>query len=182
MLIEQLFSSGLMAMGPSKSEPARQVGIFRQEAVAHLPGMRTAEMEKFRWIVGEWSYENSVPATRLSPSYTDVGSCTFSLCESDAWICIVEPDGRKVRHITYDPLSQQWIYLLARGSYGLLRSVDGWVRDRVVFVGSMTMLGINCQWRMIWTKRHRDSFGFTNEEFLANGSWAYIDEWRFTRK
>jgi hypothetical protein len=182
MLIEELFSRGLMAMGTSKSEPTRQVGVFRPEAVAHLPAIRSAEMEKFRWIVGEWNYENHVPATRISPSYTDVGCCSFSLCEKGGWICIVEPDGCNIRHITYDPLSQQWIYLLTRGSYGLLRSPDGWIEDRIVFTGSMTMVGINCEWRMAWTKLHEDSFGFINEERLEDGSWAYIDSWCFTRK
>jgi hypothetical protein len=51
-----------------------------------------------------------------------------------------------------------------------------------VFVGSMTMVGINCEWRITWAKQHQDSFGFTSEELLGDGSWAYIDEWRFTRE
>ena len=182
MLIEELFSRGVMTMGASKSEPTRQVGVFRPEAVAHLPAIRTAEMERFRWIVGDWNYENHVPATRVSPGYSDIGRCSFSLCEKSGWICIVEPDGGNVRNITYDPLSHQWIYLVTRGSYGLLRSSEGWVRDRIVFSGSMTMVGINCEWRMTWTKQHQDSFGFMNEELLDDGSWAYIDEWRFTRR
>ena len=182
MLIEELFARGVMTMGPSKSESARQVGVFRPEAVANLQAARTAAMEKFGWIVGEWKYENHVPATRLSPSYTDAGSCRFSLCEKSGWICIVEPDGANVRHITYDPLSEQWIYLLTRGSYGLLRSPEGWIGDRIVFAGSMTMVGINCEWRMVWSRPHQDAFGFINEELLGDGSWAYIDEWRFTRK
>jgi len=50
----------------------------------------------------------------------------------------------------------------------------------------MTMLGINCDWRMIWTRRRTDDFGFVNEERIDDGSgpysWAYIDEWRFRHK
>ncbi len=34
---------------------------------------------------------------------------------------------------------------------------------------------------MEWWKRDYDSFGFTNQELLPEGSWTYIDEWRFTR-
>jgi hypothetical protein len=182
MLIEELFSRGLMTMGPSRTDPARQVGVFRPEAVAKLPALRAEQMETFRWIAGEWGYENSVPATTLSPAYTDVGSYRFSVCEKDSWICVVGPDGREARHITFDPLSQQWIYVLLQGSYGILRSREGWRGNRIVFSGLMTMLGIDCDWRMSWTKQSDDKFIFVNEERRADGSWAYIDEWLFKRK
>jgi hypothetical protein len=182
MLIEELFFRGVMTMGPSKADPARQVGIFCPEAVSQLPSIRAAEMEKFRWLAGEWNYENRVPATRLNPAYTDIGSSRFSLCEDGAWICHVSRDGRERRHITFDPFSRQWIYVLTQGSYGILRSPEGWVRDRIAFTGAMTMIGIDCEWRMTWTKKSNDAFGFVNEERGVDGSWEYIDEWHFTRK
>ena len=181
MLIEELFSRGVMMMGPSRADPQRQVGVFRPEALSQLPAIRAAGMEKFRWIAGEWNYENRVPATSLSPAYTDVGSSRFSLCEDGAWICIA-PDGNETRHITFDPFSRRWIYVLAHGSYGILRSREGWISDRIVFTGAMTMIGIDCEWRMTWTKKGGDAFGFVNEERGADGSWEYIDEWCFTRK
>jgi hypothetical protein len=181
-LIEELFLSGVMTMGASKADPDRQVGVFRPEAVAHLPAVRAAEMAKFRWIAGEWNYENVVPATRLSPAYTDVGSTRFSFCEKDAWICAVAADGRENRNITFDPFSRQWIYMLTQGSYGILRSREGWNADRIVFAGAMTMLGIDCEWRMTWTRENDDAFGFVNERRQVDGGWEYIDEWRFRRK
>ncbi len=139
-------------------------------------------MEKFRWLAGERNYENEVPATRITPAYIDIGSGRFSVCERNNWICFVTPDGREIPQITFDPFSRQWIYLLIQGSYGVLRSPQGWISEKIVFSGLMTMLGINCEWRMTWTKRGTDQFGFTNEERNEDGSWAYIDEWRFQRK
>ena len=139
-------------------------------------------MEKFRWLAGEWNYENEVPATRVSPAYTDIGSSRFSLCEKDSWICLVAPEGQETRHITFDPFSKQWIYVLIQGSYGMLRSPQGWIGEQIVFCGLMTMIGINCEWRMTWTKTGHDQFGFINQERNEDGSWAYIDEWRFKRK
>jgi hypothetical protein len=182
MLIEELFANGIMAMGPSRNDPARQVGVFRTEAVSPLPAIRTAEMEKFRWIAGEWTYENRVPATGRSPAYSDVGTSRYSLCEKESWVCLVAPDGKEIRYLTFDPFSRQWIYVLTQGSYGMLRSREGWNGNRITFSGLMTMIGIECQWRMTWTKQSDDEFGFVNEELGANGSWEYIDEWRFTRK
>lgn len=169
-------------MGPSRVDPDRQVGVFPSGLIEKLSAGRAQEIEKFRWIVGDWSYENPVPATRLSPAYTDIGRGTYSLCEKESWVCMVMPDGRQTPMITFDPFSRQWIYVLTRGSYGILRSADGWTGNRIVFSGLMTMIGINCEWRMTWTKTNDDEFAFVNEEKLADGSWGYIDEWRFRRK
>jgi hypothetical protein len=182
MLIEELFSRGIMAMGPSSGDPNRQVGVFHSDFIARLPALRASEMEKFRWIAGEWTHENHVPATRVSPSYTDIGASRFSFCEKESWICMLTPDGRETPHITFDPFSKQWIYVLIRGAYGILRSPEGWRDNRIVFTGLMTMLGITCDWRMTWTKTSHDHFGLVNEERAEDGSWQYIDEWRFTRK
>lgn len=169
-------------MGPSRTDPARQVGVFNTEFIARLPALRAQQMETFRWIAGEWNYENLVPATRLSPAYTDVGSYRFSRCEKDAWICVVAPDGREAHHITFDPFSQQWIYVLTQGSYGIRRSRAGWRGNQIVLSGLMTMLGIDCDWRMTGTKHSDDEFAFVNEERVTSGAWEFIDEWRFRKK
>jgi hypothetical protein len=92
-------------------------------------------MVKFRWLAGEWHHENHVPAGRLNPAYVDSGSSKFSFCENDSWICSVAPDGGKTPLITFDPLSEQCIYVLLRGSCGVLRSREGWQSERIVFGG-----------------------------------------------
>jgi hypothetical protein len=182
MLIERLFAQGIMTMGPSRLDPSRQVGVFTPGLMEKLAAARAEELEKFRWIEGEWSYENRVPATRLNPAYSDAGAQKFSVNDAEGWISIVAPDGREYRHITFDPFSRQWIYVLTRGSYGILRSAEGWSGNQIVFSGLMTMLGINCEWRMTWNKSSNDEFAFINEERAADGSWLYIDDWRFKRK
>jgi hypothetical protein len=170
-----------MTMNPSRIDPARQVGVFNPASVAGLPRTPYRRNGKFRWLVGEWSSANAVPATPASRAYIDIGSGRFSLCEGGNWICRVAPDGRDTPYITFDPFSRQWIYLLMQGAYGILRSSEGWVGDQIVFTGLMTMIGINCDWRMTWTRRRPDEFGFVNEE-RTDGFWAYIDEWHCQRK
>ncbi|MGA8673177.1 MAG: hypothetical protein WB679_25105, partial [Terracidiphilus sp.] len=110
-----------------------------------------------------------------------IGTAKYALSEDRNWLCSVSPDGRQSPQITFDPLSQQWIYVLTRGSYGVLRSAEGWCGDQISFSGKMTMVGINCDWRMTWTRQSSDRFFFVNEERNEDGSWAYIDEWRFQR-
>ena len=182
MLMEQLFSTGIMKMGPSRIDPQRQVGVFNPAALGGLPALRAAELEKFRWLPGEWSYENLVPATSVSPAYCDIGSARFLFHEKSNWICMVMPDGEEIPQITFDPFSRQWIYLLTKGSYGMLRSAEGWKGDSIAFSGLMTMIGINAEWRMTWSRQGQDGFSFVNEERAPDGSWVYIDEWRFQRK
>jgi hypothetical protein len=169
-----------MVMGPSRHDAARLVGTFNRELVTTLPARRTKEMAKFAWIAGEWSYENSVPATTLSPAYIDEGIAVFTVSEDGTWISGGAHGGRQQRQITFDPFSGQWIYVLAEGSYGILRST-GWAGSQIVFTGLMTMIGVECQWRMTWTKVSDDEFNFVNEERLADGSWSHIDEWRYRR-
>jgi hypothetical protein len=182
MLMEQLFSSGLMRMGPSRTDPDRQVGVFNPGAVAGLPEIRATRMDEFRWIAGDWSYENAVPATTANPAYSDIGACRYAIREKNNWVCIVAPDGRETQQITFDPFSKQWIYVLMNGAYGMLRSPEGWRNDQIIFTGLMTMIGINCEWRIRWTKENTDQFSFVNEERDGRDSWAYIDEWHFRRK
>jgi hypothetical protein len=182
MLMEQLFSSGLMRMGPSRTDPDRQVGVFNPDAVAGLPALRATRMDEFRWIAGGWNYENAVPATAANPAYSDIGTCKYSLCEKNNWVCMVAPDGRETQQITFDPFSKQWIYVLMNGAYGMLRSPEGWRDNQIDFTGLMTMIGFNCEWRIRWTKENAERFSFVNEERDASRSWVYIDEWRFTRK
>ena len=64
----------------------------------------------------------------------------------------------------------------------MLRSAEGWRDNQLAFTGLMTMLGINTDWRITFHRENDDRFSFTNEEKTEDGSWAYIDEWRFRRK
>jgi len=179
MLMEKLFASGVMQMGASRVEPERLVGVFNPAALVGLPVLRAARMKEFSWIAGEWSYENVVPATSANPAYVDVGGGRFALCENGNWICMVK-DGREMQQITFDPFSRQWVYVLMNGAYGMLRSREGWIGNEITFTGTMTMLGIECAWRMRWTKESEDRFSFVNEE-RDGDQWIYIDAWRFQR-
>jgi hypothetical protein len=181
MLMEELFGRGIMRMGPSRHDPAQQVGVFNMEFVSTLPALRRGELEKFRWIEGQWNTANRVPATRMNPAYTEIGSGTYKFCEKDAWICRVDRAGVERRHITFDPFSRQWMYVLLEGAYGILRS-PGWVENRIVFEGPMTMIGVECTLRQTWIKVSDDKFRLVNEERLADGIWGYVDDWEFRRK
>src|SRR5215471_14554658 len=58
----------------------------------------------------------------------------------------------------------------SQGSYGILRSREGWSGERIVFSGFMTMIEVDTGWRMTWVKNGIDQFGFINEERLEGGA------------
>ena len=181
MLIEELFARGIMMMGPAKDDPARQTGTFNMELLKAFPALKAAEMEKMRWLEGEWNSVNRVPATSKNPAYEDRSTGMYRFCEKDAWICLIGKDGRERKFITFDPFSKQWMYLLAEGAYGFLRS-GGWSGHELAFEGEMTMIGVNCILRQTWKKKNNDEFSFVNEEKLPDGTWGYVDEWELKRK
>src|SRR5215475_7344567 len=181
MLIEELFGRGIMVMGAAKDAPDRQVGTFNWELLKEFPAIRATEMEKMRWLEGEWTSLNRVPATKNNPAYEDINTGTYKFCEKDSWICLVGKDGRERKYLTFDPFSKQWIYVLLEGAYGILRS-SGWKGDEFVLEGEMTMIGVNCVLRQTWKKKSNDEFSFVNEERLADGTWGYVDEWEMKRK
>ena len=177
-MIAELFEKGIMVMGPSRHDPAQTVGTFPPDLIPKLMAERVAAMQAVHSMAGDWITENSVPASAHNPAYIDHGRATMELGPSGMWICNVR-NGNPVPHITYDPFSRQWMYVLAEGAYGIVRS-PGWDGDRISFTGLMTMIGAEREFRHTITKVSGDEFHALNEERSADG-WAYVDEWKFRR-
>jgi hypothetical protein len=180
MVMEELFRRGIMTMGPSRHDPSNIVGVFNKDFAAKLPAARQEAMATLCWMAGEWDTLNRVPSTSQNPAYEETNTGTLTLCEKDTWICRSR-DGREKPYITFDPFSRQYMYVLTEGAYCILRSL-GWQDTSLIFTGHMTMIGVDCEWRLTLTKRSVDEFHFLNEEQLPDGEWSLIDEWRFKRK
>jgi hypothetical protein len=180
-VIEAMFESRVVRMGPARHDPSRQVATFDPLKVRALAVLRESQLQTFLWLIGAWNYENSVPATRVSPAYCDIGVARFVVNAEATWICMATPDGRQLPLLTFDAWSQQWIYALTNGAYAILRS-PGWNGEQIAFVGTMTMVGVTSEWRMTWSRNGPDRFGFVNEERTSDGRWANVDEWRYQRK
>jgi len=66
--MEELFGRGIMVMGSAKDDPSRQTGTFNIELLKTFPALKTSEMEKMRWLEGEWTSVNRVPGTSKNPA------------------------------------------------------------------------------------------------------------------
>lgn len=181
-LIEELFENGTMVMGPSRHHPADIVGTFPPELIPKLHAERKAEIEKVQFMTGDWVTENEVPATPRNPSYVDRAKASMKLSAAGTWVCAV-PNSVDVPLLTYDPFSHQWMYVLAEGAYGILRS-KGWEGDRLALTGLMTMIGVEREFRHTIIRpadgSRNDEFHAVNEERHGT-EWVHVDRWRFRR-
>jgi hypothetical protein len=180
-LIEELFENGTMVMGPSRHNPADTVGTFPSDLIPRLHAERKAEVEKLQFMAGDWLTENEVPATPRNPAYVDRSNASMKISAAGTWICAVR-NAVEVPLITYDPFSRQWMYVLAEGAYGILRS-KGWEGDRLALTGLMTMIGVEREFRHTIIRppsSANDEFHAVNEE-RHGAEWVHVDRWRFRR-
>ncbi len=159
----------------------RNVLTFNLDVVSKFPAIRKAKMEACRWMIGEWSCENRVRATPTTPAYTDTYIYTYEYADNDTRITVTGPSGKSRPLLTFDPFSNRWMMTFIDGLYGVLQS-DGWRGDKIVFIGSLTMLGVDCELRQTLTKKSEDETHILNEEKLVDGSWQITDEFFNRRK
>ena len=176
LLFEQLVRRGLMAY-----DPDRKVLTFNLPVIAKLPAIRRQKMEEFKWLIGEWVFENHVRATPTTPAYVDTYSYSYELAEGGTRYTVSGHGATRRPYLTFDPFSNRWMMTFTEGLFGVLQS-DGWQGDTMVFTGPLTMLGVDWELRQAISKRGPDEFHIRNEEKLADGTWRETDEFFCRRK
>lgn len=176
LIFEQFVSRGLMSF-----DPDRKVLALNLAVIAKFPAIRQQRIEEFKWLVGEWSFENHVRATPTTPAYTDTYFYTYELADNGTHFT-VSGHGAKARpYMTFDPFSNRWMMTFTEGLFGVLQS-DGWQGDAIIFAGPLTMLGVDCELRQTITKKGANEFHIVNEEKLLDGTWRETDEFFCRRK
>lgn len=176
LIFEQLVSRGLMTL-----DPKRNVLAFNLPVIAKCPAIRQERIGEFKWMIGDWAFENHVRGTPTTPAYTDTYYYTYELADNGTRYT-VSGHGAKARpYLTFDPFSNRWMMTFTEGLFGVLQS-HGWEGDTIVFSGPLTMLGIDCELRQTLTKKGPDEFQILNEEKLPDGSWRETDEFFCRRK
>ena len=176
LIFEQLVRRGLMVFDPN-----RKVLTFNRSMLARFPAIQQRKIEEFRWLVGDWAFENHVRATPSTPAYADTYYYTYELAD-DGTRYTVSGHGATARpYLTFDPFSNRWMMTFTEGLFGVLQS-NGWKGDGIVFSGPLTMLGVDCELRQTITKKSPDEFHILNEEKLRDGSWTQTDEFFCRRK
>ena len=138
--------------------------------------------DHFSWLVGEWSYTMLTEASGDAPERKVSGSLEYRLSRNGSAIQLLQPGEEPMPYIIWDGFNNQFVMsMLEPRSFGSMTS-KGWRSDHLVFEGSMTFAGLALQLRQTW-KRQRPAGGFTvqNEERLADGTYAAVDQFTFVK-
>ena len=176
LIFEQLVSRGLMVFDPN-----RKVLIYNLSVMAQFPAIRQQKTEEFKWLIGEWAFENHVRATPTTPAYVDTYYYSYQLADNGTSYTVSGHGAKPRPYLTFDPFSNRWMMTFTEGLFGVLKS-DGWQGDTIVFTGPLTMLGVDCELRQAITKKGPDEFHMLNEEKLPDGRWRETDEFFCRRK
>jgi len=164
-----------------KIDPERKVGVFDMDVISKFPALRKQQMDTVRWMEGDWSAENSVRATPVSPAYTDTYPYTYRFSEDGTTLCILR-GGKEVPNLTYDAFSKKWVFMLpGGGAFGILTS-PGWKDGSIEFIGHVLMLGVECEMRTTVTRRSDREYYMINHEKNPDGSWVVVDDWIFRKR
>ena len=107
------------------------------------------------------------------------GSLEYRLSKNGSAIQLVLHGEEPMPNIIWDGFDNQFVLsMLEPRSFGSMTS-KGWRGDRLVFEGNMTLL---LQLRQTW-KRQKPVGEFTvqNEERLADGTYATVDQFTFVK-
>ncbi|UFH53303.1 hypothetical protein [Spirosoma sp. KNUC1025] len=93
----------------------------------------------------------------------------------DSTVTIMTKDGKKSSPflpqilLQYDKASQVWAF---KGGYDWGSEIaTGWIGNKIVFRGSISLAGLKINERQNWVKLSDKEFHITYEEQLRNGSW-----------
>jgi len=176
LIFEQLVARGLMVYDPN-----RKVLTFNLPMLARFPAIRQQKIDEFKWLIGEWAFENHVRATSTTPAYTDTYFYIYDLADNGSRYTVSGHGAQARPYLTFDPFSNRWMMTFTEGLFGVLQS-EGWQGDTIVFTGPLTMLGVDCELRQTITKKSPDEFHIMNEEKLPDGAWLVTDEFHCRRK
>ncbi len=139
-------------------------------------------LDQFSWLCGAWNYTLVIPGAGSSPERKVSGSLEYRFSRSGAALQLALPGEEPVPYIVWDGFNGQFVLsMLEPRSFGHLTS-KGWRGDRAVFEGNMTFVGLPLQLRQTWVRRPGGgSFTVLNEERLASGALAPVDQYTFLR-
>jgi hypothetical protein len=138
------------------------------------PAQRIHDLD---WMLGDWTSEAVVYATRTTPEWRDDGRTSFRIV-GDAMIA--SDDLSTI--LDWDPFARVWRSFGAEPPVSPLASSVGQMEDgTLVLEGDVRLFGELFHLRQTLTRDGPDAFNIVNEQRLANGRYQAVDSYRYTR-
>jgi uncharacterized protein DUF1579 len=186
----------LLAGTPSTTTPPARVSSLYDRIGAKLEanpdlakviGQPTKELQSARWMVGSWAVTAHVFKTASAPERIDRGEGTVQEILGGTWLQLQDSyDGETddLGLLTFDPASKRWVSVgIDKTGNAVVSTAERWDGNRLELIApNAAILGEHVVLRQTIEKRSASEYHVLNEERLADGSWAAIDEYTYVKK
>lgn len=153
------------------------------KALAAPPG----ELRSVDWMIGTWNVTARVFATPKTPERVDRGRSRVEKILDGTWLSFRDtyPSGTQdLGFLTFNPITKSWVAVNLDSAGNTIRMTSPrWDGDRLVFlIENAEILGESITLRQTIEKQGRTRYRVLNEEKLANGEWAALDEYVYVKR
>jgi len=175
---------------PSRQQPTLYeriaLKLARDPRLAQRLAMPPAELERAKWLLGQWEVSARVFATASTPERRSQGSSRIDQALGKAWIRFDDTyaDGSDLTFLTFNAITQRWVSVTIDGTGNAVTTQGtGSIDHRLVFTGPpVSIVGETVRLRQTMEKRSDGEFHVLNEERLADGRWVALDEYSYRKK
>jgi len=156
----------------------------RPELAASL-GQAPPELKELRWMLGRWSVRSRVFAQ--GDAFEESGESVVEEILGGTWLQIRDSREGEVADLgflSFNPVTRQWIAVgFDRTGNAVTSVATQWDGRRLSFVAKEAVIvGERVVLRQTLEKVSDREYRILNEEQLANGTWARIDEYVYLRR
>jgi hypothetical protein len=160
--------------------------LAKDPALAERLSAPNTEMKRMAWLVGRWSVEAHVFATRTTPESRSHGTSVVTPALGGGWLQIADayPDGgHDLGFLTYSQTSGQWLSVaLDSTGNAVVTRAGSWDGRTMVFTAPpVQILGESAELRQTLEKRSEREYHILNEELLPSGRWVALDEYTYRK-
>lgn len=161
--------------------------LAAQPELARALSAPPKELERAAWLAGDWNVTARVFATPKTPERVDRGTSHVERILDGTWLSFRDtyPSGTQdLGFLTFNPVTKLWMAVHLDSTGNAIRSTArDWDAGRLVFVTeSAVIVGETITLRQTIEKRSDTEYRVLNEEQLASGAWAKLDEYVYVKR
>ena len=158
--------------------------IAAQPELAQSLGRPSRELEDLRWLIGEWRVSARVFS---APDQVDRGEGTVTAILGGTWLQFQDRysgQPEDLGFLTWNVATKRWISIgIDKSGNAITAAGERWEGNRLVLIAeNAEIIGERVTLRQTIEKRSAREYRVLNEERLADGTWAAIDEYVYPKQ
>jgi hypothetical protein len=159
--------------------------LARDPKLAATFGKPAPEMASLAFMLGDWDVTTTVFATAKRKASVSHGRSHIAPKLGGVWLAQTDSyDGveQDQTWTTFNPVIRRFVSASVDVTGNSVRTeAAGWRGNRLVFEGTVEIVGERVTLRQTMTRRSDHQFAVFNEERSASGKWVPLDEYVLTR-